>query len=56
MHALRLGIGMLLLASWTTAGHAQPHVAESATVLASVEEQLVKIINSTEQSVVALGI
>ncbi len=56
MHTLRLGTWILLLACWTTAGRAQPPAAESAAVLASVEEQLVKVIDSAEQSVVALGI
>ena len=47
---------IVFLICWTTAGQAQPPAADSAAVLMSVEEQLVKVIGSTEQSVVALGI
>lgn len=57
MQTIRLGTGILLLCSWTAAGLAQPPVAaDSATLLASAEEQLVKVIGSAESSVVALGI
>ena len=56
MHNPRFATAIVLLICWTTAGQAQPPAAESAAVLASVEEQLVKVIGSTEQSVVALGI
>ena len=56
MHNLRLATGIVFLICWTTAGQAQPPAADSAAVLASVEEQLVKVIGSAEQSVVALGI
>ena len=56
MHAFRLGISVALMAWWTAWGHAQPPAADSLTVLASVEEQLTKVISSAEPSVVALGI
>jgi serine protease Do len=46
----------MLLCSWSAVGQAQPPAAETMTVLASVEEQLVKVIGATESSVVALGI
>ncbi len=52
----RVGALIVLLASWTAIGQAQPPAADSATVLASVEDQLVKVIGSAESSVVALGI
>ena len=57
MQTFRLGTGILLACSWAAAGLAQsPLAADSVTVLASVEEQLVKVIGSAESSVVALGI
>ena len=56
MHAFRLGISVALMAWWTAWGQAQPPAADSLTVLASVEEQLTKVISSAEPSVVALGI
>ncbi len=56
MHNRRLVTGIVLLVCWTTAGKAQPPAADSTAVLASVEDQLVKVIGLTEQSVVALGI
>ncbi len=46
-------MGLVLLPSWAVA---QVVTGEPAAVLAAVEEQLVKVIASAEQSVVALGI
>ncbi|MBC7820901.1 MAG: trypsin-like peptidase domain-containing protein [Planctomycetaceae bacterium] len=56
MRTDRVGMLIVLLASWAAIGQAQPPAADSATVLASVEDQLVKVIGSAESSVVALGI
>lgn len=56
MQTARLGTGFLIVSLWTSTGLAQPPAADSANVLASVEDQLVKVIGSAEQSVVALGI
>lgn len=56
MQTLRLPFWIILLSSWAAVGLAQPPAADSITVLASVEEQLVKVIGSAESSVVALGI
>ena len=47
---------VLLICSWSVAARAQPPASDSVAVLASVEEQLVKVIGSAESSVVALGI
>lgn len=56
MQTFRLPSWLILLCSWAAVGQAQPPAADSITVLASVEEQLVKVIGSAESSVVALGI
>lgn len=56
MRTNRVGTLIVLLASWTAIGQAQPPATDSAAVLASVEDQLVKVISSAESSVVALGI
>ena len=56
MHVFRLGISVALMALWSGLGHAQPPATDSITVLAAVEEQLIKVIGSAESSVVALGV
>lgn len=56
MQTFRLGSWVVLLCWWTSVGLAQPPATDSVTVLASVEEQLVKVIGSTEPSVVAIGV
>jgi serine protease Do len=47
---------VLLTAGYATVALAQPPVDDAVSVLASVEDQLVKVIGSAESSVVALGI
>ncbi len=56
MRTDRFGALIVLIASWGAIGQAQPPAADSAAVLASVEDQLVKVIGTAESSVVALGI
>lgn len=49
-------IGLLSSCMWLPQCKAQAPLADSSVVLASIEEQLTKVIASAEQSVVALGI
>lgn len=46
----------LMVFGWQSAVFAQTSVADSASMLVAVEEQLVKVIGSAEPSVVALGV
>lgn len=56
MSLLRRGICVVVLLSPTLAESAQPPSGDAASVLASVEDQLTKVIASAESSVVAVGI